>query len=162
MKRINAALMLVALLTACSSQTPITMQDLRPTSIAIPADLGFSSSFVQLLSNSGLNVLSVQSSIWNGMFQSTNKAAWIKTDQGIVEMVSFTNTTEVKQIQVTQLTTTITGRYLYKIQAPPPTLLHDVTIDAAFPLYFTMQHGMLLITSNAELDRTLKHILSND
>jgi hypothetical protein len=162
MKRINVVLLFVALLTACSSQTPISTQTLRPTPIGIPADLDFSSSLVQLLNNSGLNVLSVQSSTWNGMFQSTNKAVWIKTDQGIVEAVFFADPTEAKQIQITRLSNTRAGRYIYKIQAPPSTLLHDVTIDAAFPLYFTMQHGMFLITSNAELDITLKRILSND
>jgi hypothetical protein len=162
MKRINAALMLVALLTACSSQTPITMQDLRPTSIAIPGDLGFSSSFVQLLSNSGLSVLSVQSSTWDGMFESTNKAVWIKTDQGLVDAVFFEDPAEARQIQVTQLSSTVAGRYIYKIQALPSTLSNDVTIDAAFPLYFTMRHGMFLITSSVELDKTLKRIISND
>lgn len=39
-------------------------------------------------------------------------------------------------------------------------LLHDQTIDAAYPLNFTGKNEMLLITSSAELDKTLKRIFS--
>lgn len=96
------------------------------------------------------------------MFQSTRKAVWIKTDRGIVEAVFFADPDEAGQIQVTQLPNGTAGRYMYKIQAPPPTLSHEVTIDAAFPLYFTMQRGMLLITASPELDDILKRILPAD
>ena len=96
------------------------------------------------------------------MFQSTNKAVWIKTDQGIVEAVFFPDPAEAGKIRITPLSSETAGRYVYKIQAPPPTLSHDVTIDAGFPLYFTMQQGMFLITSSAGLDITLKRILPND
>jgi hypothetical protein len=162
MKGISVVLLFVGLLTACSSQTPTFRQTFQPTLIAIPPDLDFSSSLVRLLSNSDLNVQSVQSSIWNGMFQSTNKAVWIKTDQGIVDAVFFSDPAEARQIQVTRQSNTTVGRYIYKIQALPSTLSHDVTIDAAFPLYFTMRHAMFLVTSSAELDKTLKRIISND
>jgi hypothetical protein len=94
------------------------------------------------------------------MFQSTDKAVWIKTNEGIVEAVFFANPAEVEQIHIAEQTTETEGRYLYTIQAPAPTLLHDQTIDAAFPLYFTVKNDMLLITSSKELDQTLKHIFS--
>ncbi len=93
------------------------------------------------------------------MFLSTDKAAWIKTDEGTVEAVFFDDPAEVEQIRATPLASEA-GRYKYKLQAPAPTLSQDVTIDAAFPLYFTMQHGVFLVTSSTELDETLKRILS--
>jgi hypothetical protein len=135
--------------------------DLQPTPVAIPADLSFSSSLAQRLSSSGLIVLSVQGSKWNGMFQTTSKAVWIETNKGIVEAVFFANSIEAQQIQVASLSNKIAGRYAYKIQASPPTLVHEVTIDSAFPLYFTAQDNMFLITSNADLYETLKRIFSN-
>jgi hypothetical protein len=94
------------------------------------------------------------------MFQSTDKAAWIKTDEGIVDAVFFVDPAEARQIHVTQYPNKTAGRYIYTIQAPPPTLLHDQTIDAAFPLYFTVEQGMFMETSSAELDKTLKRIFS--
>ncbi len=93
------------------------------------------------------------------MFLSTDKAVWIKTNEGIVEAVFFGDSAEVEQIRITeQPNEAEKGRYLYTIQAPPPTLSHDLTIDAAFRLYFTTAHDMLMETSSAELDKTLKHI----
>jgi hypothetical protein len=133
-------------------------QTIAPTAIRLPTDLAFASPLVELLSNAGLAVESMQSSLYSSFFQSTDQAAWIKTDQGIVEAVFFRDSAEAGQIRVTPVTGEA-GRYLYKIQAPAPTLSHDITIDAAFPLYFTMQDSMFLVTSSAELDETLKRSL---
>jgi len=92
------------------------------------------------------------------IFQSTDKAVWIKTDEGIVEAIFFADSAEVEQIHIAEQANDVEGRYLYTIQAPPPILLHNQIIDAAFPLYFTAKQDMLIVTSNAELDETLKHI----
>lgn len=133
---------------------------IQPTPVVIHADLAFSTPLVRLLSQSGLSILSVQSSTYMSMFHSTDKAAWIKTDEGIVEAVFFADPAEAGQIRVTQSPGQTAGRYVYIIQAPPPTLLHDQTIDAAFPLFFTVERGMFMETSSAALDKTLKSIFS--
>ena len=104
--------------------------------------------------------MSVQSSTYMAMFPSTDKAAWINTNEGIIEVIFFADPSEVEQIDITEQPNQTAGRYLYIIQAPPPTLLHDQTIDAAYPLYFTIRNDMLVITSSEELDKALKHILS--
>ncbi len=162
---------LLVVLTSCASMlkptespkltsTSVVTQTIQPTKVAIPTDLAFSTPLVQGLSQSGLNIVSVQSSTYMAMFQSTDKAVWIKTNEGIVEAVFFANSVEVEQIHIAEQTNEAGGRYLYTIQAPAPTLLHDQTIDAAFPLYFTVKNDMLMITSSAELDKALKHIFS--
>lgn len=133
-------------------------QTIAPTAIALPADLAFAGSLVELLSNAGLAIESVQSSVYMSFFRSTDQAAWIKTDRGIVEAVFFLDSAEAGQIRVTPISGEV-GRYTYRIQAPAPTLSRDVTIDAAFPLYFTMQDAVFLVTSSAALDETLKQIL---
>jgi hypothetical protein len=126
----------------------------------IPADLAFSTSLVQVLSQSGLSIMSVRSSTYEAVFPSTDKAVWIKTHEGIIEAVFFADPSEVGQIHIAEQPNKTAGRYLYIIQAPPPTLSHDQTIDAAYPLYFTVKNDILMITSSEELDKTLKHIFS--
>jgi hypothetical protein len=150
---------LLVFLTSCAS-IPKPTETIQPTQVVIPTDLAFSTALVQVLSQSGLSIMSVQSSTYMGMFPSTDKAAWIKTNEGIVEVIFFADPSEVEQIHITEQPDKTAGRYLYMIQAPPPTLSHDQTIDAAYPLYFTVKNGMLMITSSPELDKTLKHIFS--
>ena len=143
-------------LTETSAFLPI----IQPTQVVIPTDLAFSTPLVQVLSQSGLTIMSVQSSTYMAMFPSTDKAVWIKTNEGIVEAIFFDDSAKVEQIHITEQPNKIVGRYLYIIQAPPPTLLHDQTIDAAYPLYFAVNSDMLLITSSEELDKTLKRTFS--
>jgi hypothetical protein len=141
-------------------ETTVPIQAIQPTQVAIPVELAFATPLVQVLRQSGLSILSVQDSVYMAMFQSTDNAAWIKTDKGIVNAVFFDEPTEAKSIHIFQDPNEITGRYLYTIQAPQPTLLHEQTIDAAFPLFFTMESGMLMVTSSADLDTILKRIFS--
>src|SRR5581483_6551425 len=135
---------------------------IAPQPAPIRADLSFSSSLVQRLSNGGLTIQSVQASKWNGMFQSTNKAVWIETDMGILEAVFFADSTEAKEIRVASVPNKVAWRYAYEIQAPPPTLTHDVTLDLAFPMYFATRENMFLITDSADLYEALKHIFANN
>ncbi len=162
---------LLVVLTSCASMskptaspkltsTRVVTQTIQPTQAAIPTDVAFSIPLVQELSRSGLNIVSVQGSTYMAMFQSTHKAVWIQTNEGVVEAVFFANSAEVEQIHIAEQTNEAEGRYLYTIQAPAPTLLQDQTIDAAFRLYFTGKNDMLLITNSKELDKILKHIFS--
>jgi hypothetical protein len=156
---------LLVALSSCTSapkltESPSLTAVTQPTQIVIPTDLTFSTPLVQVLSQSGLTIFSVQSSTYTAMFPSTDKAVWIKTNEGILEAIFFANSAEVEQIRITEQPNRSAGRYLYTIQAPSPILLHDQTIDAAFPLYFTAKNDILMITSSEELDKALKHIFS--
>lgn len=149
----TAAWLVLILLSACATAP----QPASPGTL-VPADLAFSTALVQRLSRSGLAVLSVQGSTYAAMFPSTGKAAWIRTDQGILDAVFFDDPAAAGQIHVTQSPGSTGGRFLYILRASPPVLLHDQTIDAAFPLYFTTAPGMFLLTGSAPLDRSLKRI----
>jgi hypothetical protein len=151
-----AAFFLLVVLTSCTSVPKPT----ESPKVVIPTDLAFSASLVQVLSQSGLGILSVQSSTYMAIFPSTDKAVWIKTNEGIIEVIFFADSSEVEQIHITEQPNKTAGRHLYIVQAPPPTLWHDQTIDAAYPLYFIVKNDMLMITSSEELDKTLKHIFS--
>jgi hypothetical protein len=161
--------LLLATLTSCISgmkavESPKLAESIKPTQttqptqVVVPADLAFSSPLVQLLNHSGLSVLSVQSSPFMSMFQSTDKAVWIKTDQGIVEAVFFADPVEAEKLSITQQPDTETERYIYTLQAPSATLLHDQIIDSAFPLYFTVARGIFMVTNSTKLDKILKHV----
>lgn len=134
------------------------MRTERSTPLAIPTDLSFVAPLVQKLHQSGLEVLSVRGSTFASMFPSTHEAAWIETDQGIVDVVFFANRDEASNISITPSPTAPGGRFVYVIHASSPTLLKDQTIDAAFPLYFTLGHGMFMATSSRQFDETLKRL----
>ncbi len=112
------------------------------------------------MSSSSLTILEVQNSIEGALFQSPNQAAWIKTDKGIVEVVFFLDPAETTHIQITPLSGPTEARHLYQVQAPPPTVTHDVVIDAAYPLYFSVERGMYMVTNSVELHAVLKRILA--
>ncbi len=171
LRQLATTFFLLVALTSCinipkPSESPaptvpiVSTQMEQPTQAAITTDLAFSTPLVEVLRQSGLIIMSVQSSTYVAIFPSTDKAAWIETNKGIVEAVFFADSAEVEQIHITEQPKQTAGRYLYAIQAPPPTLLHEQTIDAAFPLYFTTKSDMLMITSSEELDKTLKEIFS--
>jgi hypothetical protein len=128
--------------------------------VVIPADLVFSTPLVQWLGRSGVKVLSVRSSTYMSMFHSTDHAAWIDTNKGIVEVVFFADHTEGKYIRIIPFPDYSARRFSYIVRAPSPIMLHDQTIDAAFPLYFTVERGMFMVTSSEELDKTLKSMFS--
>jgi hypothetical protein len=128
--------------------------------VAIPTDLRFAAPFVQTLAQSGLHVLSVRGSTFMSMFQSTQEAVWIQTNQGIVDVVFFATPDAASRIRITQSPKATAGRFMYTIQAPSPILLHDQTIDAAFPLYFTVGHGVFMVTSSPQLDESLKRLFA--
>src|SRR5574341_138126 len=143
-----------------NTNVPARVSTVQPTEIPLPVGLTRASTLLGWMTSSGLTILSVQNSIEGAHFQSHNQAAWIKTDRGIVDLVFFLDPAETDPIQVTVLQSQGTALYLYKIQAPFPTMSHEDTIDAAYPLYFTVQRGMFIVTSIAELDKALKRILA--
>src|SRR5260370_9676560 len=87
----------------------------------VPADLAFARPLVQLLVDSGWAVQPVRPSKLNGFFLATNKAAWIDTDKGILEVIFFYNPARVDQIQITEGRSDIASYHKYVIKSPPAT-----------------------------------------
>ena len=156
-------LFLLVLLAACTKMAnpvPPTAPSLplQATLITIPSELDFSRALVQRLRDSGVPIVSIQSSTYMSLFPSTGKAVWIETSKGVVEGVFFDSAAEVKQIHIVEPYPQTQGRYRYTIQVPAPTLIHDQLLDAAYPLYFTAKDNMFLITNSEELDKALKRM----
>ena len=142
------------------TMTVVPRQTKQSTAVVVPADLAFASRLVQVLDRSGLDVLAVRGSTFMSIFQSTNEAARIETNNGIVDVVFFATPEEASRISIRQSPNASVGRFIYIIQAPPPTMLHDQRMDAAFPLYFTVGHGMFMATSSLQLDKILKQLFA--
>ena len=146
--------------TSEPSVTVVPEQTRQPTTVPFSSGLAFATPLIRTLNQSGIHVLSVRDSTFASMFPSTHEAAWIETDKGIVDVLFFATPEEASHISITESPNSPAGRFSYIIQAPSPTLQHDQTIDAAFPLYFTVGHGMLMVTSSQQLNEELKHLFS--
>ena len=129
-----------------------SLQPIRSAGVPIPSDLGRAEPLVQWLIDAGIPVLSVQHSKEGALFQSANQAAWILTNQGIADAV-FLDPADSEHVTVASLPSQEAGRYFYRVQAPPSLMLNAVTIDAAYPLYFTVRRGMFIETSSEQLDQ---------
>src|SRR5258708_7579918 len=84
------------------TEATVSIETIQPTQVAIPTDLAFSTPLVHVLSQSGLSIMSVQSSTYMAMFLSTDKAVGIKTNEGNVETVYFGDYADVAQISLTR------------------------------------------------------------
>ena len=81
----------------CRAAPSLQRQDV---SHLVPPTLSFANGFVQTLSDSGWSIERVGVSIYNGGMAGTTKAAWIKTDKGVLEVLFYETSAEVEKIQL--------------------------------------------------------------
>jgi len=162
---------LLLLTTACSATTPAHVANTatRPplaasvSPVSDPAtfdldDLSYTTEFVGMLRDAGLDVQSVQRSVWESFFPTTNKAAWIRTNHGIADVVFFPTSVVTEPLQIILSENEAQGRYVYRVQAQSS----EQSIDANRPLYFTQYRNLFIVTDSTELDASLKRILVID
>ena len=139
-----------------SESIPASPAQNKDVSQLVPADLSFANEFVQFLIASGWTVQPLRPSKLNGFFRETEKAAWIDTDKGILEVVFFENDAQVDQIQITEERSDVSTYHKYVIRTP-------VTIQRmeGGPAYFTKQRNMLVVTSDAQLNETLNRLFAS-
>ena len=150
------------LLAACVSR-PRTPDSLRApieqkldASKLVPADLAFAKPLVQLLVDSGWAVQPVRPSKLNGFFLATNKAAWIDTDKGILEVIFFDNPAQVVQIQITEGRSAIASYHKYVIKTPTETRRMEGSAT-----YFTKHSNMLIVTIDARVKEALDQLFAS-
>ena len=150
------------LLAACVSR-PRTPDSLRASteqkldaSKLVPADLAFAKPLVQLLVDSGWAVQPVRPSKLNGFFLATNKAAWIDTDKGILEVIFFDNPARVDQIQITEGRSAIASYHKYVIKTPTETRRMEGSAT-----YFTKHSKMLIVTIDARVKEALDQLFAS-
>jgi hypothetical protein len=127
---------------------------LKPEDIAYKSAMGFA----RYLDDKGIKVNSVHGSKLNGFFQGLDKAAFFRTDKGIVEVIFFPEPTGAERIRVTEQHKE--GRYFYSFAGQPHPNPPGDTIDASRPMYFLMHRNWFIVLSNEEIFDALRRALT--
>ncbi|GMT48748.1 MAG: hypothetical protein IEMM0008_0287 [bacterium] len=149
--------LVISLSLHCSDQ----LKNQKPSSL-IPSELDFSKEFVQRLQKNGITVIEVKSSVEGALFKRTpNKAVWIKTKQGILDVVFFQKPFKNNLIIAYDKLNGKNGRYKYII-ADYQRKTKSPIINANRPLYFIIYDNIFIVTDNLKLSKSLKLILLGD
>ena len=141
------------------SQTNIASQS-KDGSILKPTDVAYAEAmeFAHFLNGKRIIVKTVHASKLNGFFRGLEKAAFFRTDKGIVEVIFFPEPTRAERVRVTEQR--LAGRCLYSFEGQPHPNPGD-RIDASRPMYFLMQRNwFILVFDNDELYDALKLALT--
>ena len=128
------------------SRTNIASQS-KDGSILKPTDVAYAEAmeFAQFLNDKRIIVKTVHASKLNGFFRGLEKAAFFRTDKGIVEVIFFPKATGAERVRVTEQR--MTGRYLYSFEGQPHPNPGD-RMDASRPMYFLMQRNWFIVVFN--------------
>jgi hypothetical protein len=94
----------------------------------------------------------------NGFFRGLHKAAFFRTDKGVVEVIFFPEPAGADKIRVTERRRE--GRYLYTFEGQPHPNPPGDTIDAGRPMYFLMHRNWFIVLSGKELYEALQRALT--
>jgi hypothetical protein len=127
----------------------------------IPAELIHATEFVRFLQGAGLVVQEVLQSHHESMLGG-NKAAFIRTNRGVIEVVFLPGETDAEKITVTYSknpSSTVPHRYVINGQAINK---ESDTWEGAYPQYITLHKNLFITTSDCELDALIKRSLRQD
>jgi uncharacterized protein (TIGR03067 family) len=122
----------------------------------LPQNLLHAEELLRLLRDSGLVVESVKLSNKDSLFKgrdTTEKAVWVKTDQGIVEAVFFPKPENAEQVEVMPAPNGEGGRYKYTVREKPD--WPATPIDANMPQYFVIYGRMFIMTDARDIEKKL-------
>jgi hypothetical protein len=126
---------------------------LRPTDGAYAEAL----EFTQFLHGKGITVKSVHRSKLESFFKGIEKAAFFRTDKGIVEVIFFPDPAGAEKVQVTERRRA--GRYLYSFEGQPQPNPPGDTFDSNRPMYFLMHRNWFIVPDSKEFYDALKGTL---
>jgi hypothetical protein len=128
-------------------------------SLLKPADVAYAEAmeFARFLNGKGINVKSVHASKFNGFFQGIKKAAFFRTDKGVVEVIFFPDAKGAERIRVTEQRKP--GRYLYSFEGQPHPNPPGDTIDSQRPIYFLIHLNWFIVPESKEFYDALKGAL---
>jgi hypothetical protein len=131
-------------------------------SLLKPRDVAYAEAmeFARFLNDRGINVKSVHRSKFEGFFRGIKKAAFFRTDKGIVEVIFFPDLTGAERISVTEQRKE--GWYLYSFQGQPEPNPPGDTIHASRQMYFLMSRNWFIVPDSEELYDVLKRALMKD
>lgn len=101
----------------------------------IPAELKHAAPFVEFLRGAGLIVQEVQQSHLTGMFKGTDQAAYITTNRGVLELVTFPGSTDAERITIEYSKTPgIPASHHYRFRAGPSTTTRSNGLAPSRPI----------------------------
>jgi hypothetical protein len=125
----------------------------------IPSDLNHAAEFVLVLQQAGVVVEQVRPSHFEGFLGGGNKAAFIKTNYDIVELVVFPDKGAAEKLTITySKSPESSARHRYLVNSTAGKGKPE-TMDAAYPIYFTLHGNWLITTLDVELEATIKRAL---
>jgi hypothetical protein len=125
----------------------------------IPLDLSYATDFVRLVESTGLVVIEVLRSHNEAMLRETHKAAFVRTNKGVIEVVFFPGETDAEKITVTYsriASSAVPHRYVINGEAING---KSETWEAASPQYITLHKNWFITTSECDLDTLIKRAL---
>ena len=123
---------------------------LRPTDSSYPEAM----KFAEFLREHSFKVESLHRSKLEGFFRGVPKAAFIRTDKGVVEVIFFADPGSAEKVETTERMNQ--GRYIYTFSGQPQPDLASDKIDAAYPIYFVTHDNQFIVTQDAGIAATLR------
>lgn len=133
----------------------------RDGSLMRPGDRSYEDAmeFACWLNEKGIKFLSLHRSKLDGMFPGLRKAAFFKTEQGVVEVIFFPGPASAENVIVTERRTD--GRYLYSFSGYPNVEFAG-GFDSSQPMYFLMHRNWFIVPDKEELYQALKRALKKE
>ena len=133
----------------------------RDGSLMRPGDRSYEDAmeFACWLNEKGIKFLSLHRSKLDGMFPGLTKAAFFKTEKGVVEVIFFPDPRGAESVIVKEQRTR--GRYLYSFSGYPNVELAGA-FDSSRPMYFLMRRNWFIVPDKEELYQALKRALKKE
>lgn len=134
----------------------------QDVSLLKPTDVAYDDAmvFARFLEERSIKVKSVHGSTLNGFFRGIGKAAFFRTDKGIVQVIFFPDPIGAEKIQVTEQRRV--GRYRYSFKGQPHPNPPGDTFDSERPMYFLMHRNWFMVPESKKVYDALKGALKED
>jgi hypothetical protein len=161
-------LLYFAVLSVCPGAFWVTSQKSSPRatigyqskdgSILKPRDAVYyeAMEFAQLLNSKGIIVNSVHRSKLESFFVGVEKAAFFRTEKGVLEVIFFSDPEGAEKVTVTERREE--GRFLYFFQGQPNPTPGD-GFDSNRPMYFLMHRNWFIVLESEDLLKAVKRAL---
>ena len=132
------------------------LQSKKDSSLLRPSDAAYAEAmeFARFREGQRLSVESVHRSKLESFFQGINKAAFFKTNSGVIEVIFFPDANGAEKVRAIEQRNN--GRYIYTFQGQPHPNPPGDTIESARPIYFVMHTTWFIVTREQEVANALK------
>src|SRR4030095_4001266 len=148
----------LSLTLACGSRSSLSAPaapSLTPRNDVSPlVELTYARDFIQLLRDKGVNIQGVFPSKLNGFFHETNRAAFVQTGKGVLEVVFFDTDAEVEQIEINEERSDIPNYHSYVIRSLKTTGKMEGAAN-----YFAKYRNVLIVTIDRDLNHSVNQLL---